>query len=59
MNKTDKIVVAGHRGPRFTGVLTRTPRELGDHTAVAELFETEKPDLMVLEHELAPVLTAR
>lgn len=62
MNKNDKIYVAGHRGlvgsaitreleaEGFVNLLTRTHKELDltDSKAVAEFFETEKPDYVIL-----------
>ena len=62
MNKTDKIYVAGHRGmvgsamvrklenEGFTNIVYRTSAELNltDQVAVAEFFESEKPDYVVL-----------
>lgn len=62
MNKTDKIYVAGHRGlvgsalvrnleaKGYTNLLKRTHAELDltDEYAVAEFFNTEKPDYVFL-----------
>lgn len=62
MNKNDKIYVAGHRGlvgsaitreleaEGFVNLLTRTHKELDltDSKAVAEFFDTEKPDYVIL-----------
>ncbi len=62
MNKTDKIYIAGHRGlvgsaivrkleaEGFTNLLVRTHKELDltDPKAVEQLFETEKPDYVIL-----------
>lgn len=62
MNKNDKIYVAGHRGlvgsaitreleaEGFVNLLTRTHKELDltDCKAVAEFFEKEKPDYVIL-----------
>ena len=62
MKKSDKIFVAGHRGlvgsaikrefeeQGFTGILVKTHRELDltDSAAVAEFFEKEKPQYVIL-----------
>lgn len=62
MNENDKIYVAGHRGlvgsaitreleaEGFVNLLTRTHKELDltDSKAVAEFFEAEKPDYVIL-----------
>lgn len=62
MNKNDKIYVAGHRGlvgsaitreleaEGFVNLLTRTHKDLDltDSKAVAEFFEAEKPDYVIL-----------
>lgn len=62
MNKNDKIYVAGHRGlvgsaitreleaEGFVNLLTRTHKDLDltDSKAVADFFETEKPDYVIL-----------
>ena len=62
MNKADKIYVAGHRGmvgsamvrklhaEGFTNIVFRTSSELNltDQVAVADFFEKEKPDYVVL-----------
>lgn len=62
MKKNDKIYIAGHRGlvgsaikrefeeQGFTGILVKTHRELDltDSAAVAEFFEKEKPQYVIL-----------
>lgn len=62
MKKSDKIFVAGHRGlvgsaikreleeQGFTNILVKTHQELDltDSAAVAEFFEKEKPDFVIL-----------
>ena len=63
MNKTDKIYVAGHRGlvgsaivrnlqsKGYTNIIGRTHKELDltNQAAVRAFFETEKPDVVVLD----------
>ena len=62
MKKSDKIFVAGHRGlvgsaikrelevQGFTNILVKTHQELDltDSAAIAEFFEKEKPDFVIL-----------